>query len=212
MSSVMDRISACGIVPVINLKSADQAVPLGRALLAGGIDVMEITFRSDAACASIQKVCEELPEVLAGAGTVTTCEQIDMAIAAGAKFIVSPGLSVKLVEYAQKKNIPILPGTVTPSEILTGLELGLDTFKFFPAGQYGGIKTMKALSAPYGSIKFLPTGGVNASNLAEYLAFDKIIAVGGSWMVDKKLVDAGEFDTITAMTKEATDIFHSVRG
>lgn len=208
----MNRIHACGIVPVINLSSETQAVPLGRALLAGGIDVMEITFRSPAACASIEKVSKELPQVLAGAGTVLTCEQIDRAVDAGAKFIVCPGFSEKLVLHAQKRKVPILPGAVTPSEIMAGLELGIEIFKFFPAAQYGGISTMKALSAPFGNIQFVPTGGVNSKNAAEYLSFQKVFAIGGSWMVDKKLVDAGEFDQITKLTKEAVDVLKSVRG
>lgn len=155
---------------------------------------------------------EKYPEMLVGAGTVLTTEQVDRAVAAGAKFIVSPGLNPKIVKYCVEKNIPITPGIFTPSEAEQAIENGLEVVKFFPAEPAGGLKMIKAMAAPYTGLKFMPTGGINATNVKEYLAYDKILACGGSWMVKGSLVEAGEFDKIEAMTKEAVEIVKEVRG
>lgn len=203
MIPLLQDISAIGIVPVIKLDHPDNAVPLVRALADGGLPCAEITFRSDAAEESIRRVARECPDVLVGAGTVLTTEQADRAWAAGAKFIVSPGLSPKVVSHCLERGMPILPGATSPSEIETALEFGLDVVKFFPAEQSGGINFIKALSAPYTGLRFMPTGGISAKNLNDYLSFDKIVACGGSWMVPGDLIAAKDFDGITALTRQA---------
>lgn len=201
--TVLEEISKIGIVPVIALDDAKDAEPLAKALCEGGLPCAEVTFRTAAAEESIKIMAEKFPQMLVGAGTVLTTEQADRAIAAGAKFIVSPGLNPKVVAHCVSKNIPVVPGCANPSDIEQAIELGLTTVKFFPAEAAGGLKMIKAMSAPYTQMKFMPTGGINADNLNEYLSFNKIIACGGSWMVKKDLVAAGEFDKITALTKEA---------
>ena len=203
---VMKRVEKSGVVPVVVLEQAEQAVPTARALAAGGIDVMEITLRTAAGLKSIELVAKECPEVLVGAGTVITLDQCKACVEAGAKFIVSPGFSPSIVKWCVENNIPVLPGCVTPTEIMAGLELGIRTFKFFPADVYGGLKAMKALSAPFGGISFVPTGGVSGQNLAEYAAAPYIKAVGGSWLCTKADIAAGSYDKITALAKEASEI------
>ncbi|MFG6383077.1 MAG: bifunctional 4-hydroxy-2-oxoglutarate aldolase/2-dehydro-3-deoxy-phosphogluconate aldolase [Lachnospiraceae bacterium] len=203
MNSIIEEIGKIGIVPVIALDDAKDAKPLAEALCKGGLPCAEVTFRTDAAEESIRVIATEFPEMLVGAGTVLTTEQVDRAVNAGAKFIVSPGLNPKVVSYCLEKNVPILPGTANPSDVETAIELGLEVVKFFPAEQAGGIKMIKAMSAPYTKMKFMPTGGINADNLKEYLDFGKIVACGGSWMVKKDLVEAGKFEEIEALTKEA---------
>jgi 2-dehydro-3-deoxyphosphogluconate aldolase/(4S)-4-hydroxy-2-oxoglutarate aldolase len=210
--TIMKQISECGIVPVIVLNDASKAVPLARALLAGGINVMEITFRTAAARDSIAAVSREVPEMIVGAGTVITVAQMDAAIAAGARFLVSPGLDTELVEAASQRNCPLLPGAVTPSEIMTGLKLGVQVFKFFPAENYGGLATLKSLGAPFAGISFVPTGGISAKNVVPYLENKRIMAVGGSWMAPANLIDAGDYAAIEALTKEAVELLRSVRG
>lgn len=210
--TVMEQVSKCGIVPVIVLNDADKAVPLAKALLAGGITVMEITFRTAAARDSIAAVSKEVPEMLVGAGTVITIEQMDAAIAAGAKFLVSPGSDVELIKAAAERNCPLLPGAVTPSEIMAGLKLGVKMFKFFPAENYGGLATLKSLGAPFTDISFVPTGGISEKNVASYLENRRIAAVGGSWMAPAKLIDAGDFDAIEEKTREAVSLLKSIRG
>jgi len=200
-----------GIVPVIVLEDAAKAVPLAKVLVEGGIPIMEITFRTAAARASIEAVSKEVPDMIVGAGTVITMEQLEDAISAGAQFIVSPGLDPEIVRACQKKGIPVFPGIVTPSEILTGLNLGIEVFKFFPAGSYGGVSTLKALSGPFPQIKFLPTGGISDKNAAEYYAVDQVLAIGGSWMAPSKLVDAGDFDQILEEVKKAVAVFKAAR-
>lgn len=206
MNSIIEKIGQIGIVPVVALDRAEDAKPLAEALINGGIACAEVTFRTAAAEEAIRIMSENFPEMLIGAGTVLTTEQADRAVAAGAKFIVSPGLNPTVVEHCLAKGIDILPGCATPSDIEKALELGLDTVKFFPAEAAGGLKMIKAMSAPYGGIKFMPTGGINAANLRSYLDFPKVIACGGSWMVDKKLVAAGNFDEVTRLSKEAVAI------
>lgn len=203
MNPVLEKIGAIGIVPVIKIDDAKLAVPLARALVEGGLPVAEVTFRTDEAEEAIRLITKEVPEMLVGAGTVLTTAQVDRAVLAGAKFIVSPGLNPKVVQYCVDKGIPITPGTSNASDIEQALELGLEVVKFFPAGQLGGIATIKALAAPYTKVKFMPTGGVNAKNLNDYLAFPKVLACGGSWMVSADLINAGEFGKIREMTAEA---------
>ncbi|GMO56964.1 MAG: hypothetical protein Ta2A_02430 [Treponemataceae bacterium] len=203
MNDVLEQIGKIGIVPVVKIDDAHNAVPLAKALSAGGIPCAEITFRTQAGEDAIRAIAKECPGVLVGAGTVLTPAQVDKAIDAGAKFIVAPGLNPKIVEYCIKKNIPVTPGCANPSDIETALELGLEAVKFFPAEQAGGLPYIKAISAPYGKLKFMPTGGISAANIASYTAFDKILACGGSWMVTSDLINSGEYDRITSLCREA---------
>lgn len=203
MNEILKEISRMGIVPVIALDDAKDAKPLAQALCEGGLPCAEVTFRTAAAEESIRIMAQEFPEMLVGAGTVLTTEQVDRAVAVGAKFIVSPGLNPKVVKYCVDKNIPITPGTSSPTDIEQAIELGLEVVKFFPAEASGGLAKIKAMAAPYVNMKFMPTGGINAKNLIDYLNFPKIIACGGSWMVSKDMITAGEFDKIREMTKEA---------
>lgn len=205
MNSVIEEISKIGIVPVIALDDVKDAEPLAKALCEGGLPCAEVTFRTAAAEESIRIMSEKFPNMLVGAGTVLTTEQVDRAVGAGAKFIVSPGLNPKVVSYCTSKNIPVMPGCANPSDIEQAIELGFDVVKFFPAEAAGGLKMIKAMSAPYTAVKFMPTGGINADNLIEYLNFGKIIACGGSWMVSKDMIAAGEFGKITALTKAAVE-------
>ena len=203
--NLTERIAAIGIVPVIKLKDANNAVPLCRALMRGGLPCAEITFRTDAAEESIRRVAQELPDVLVGAGTVLTAEQADRAMAAGAKFIVTPGFNPDVVGHCVEKGYPIFPGCPTTSDVEQAIKYGLKVVKFFPAEAMGGVATIKAMSAPYGGMKFMPTGGVNENNLLDYLAFDKIMCCGGSWMVPGDAVKAKDWDRITALTRSAVD-------
>lgn len=203
MQDLMQALSAIGIVPVIKLDHPEDAVPLARALAEGGLPCAEITFRTDAAEESIRRIAQECPDMLVGAGTVLTTEQADRAWAAGAKFIVSPGLNPKVVAHCLEHGMPVLPGATSPSEVETALEFGLDVVKFFPAEQSGGVAYLKAISAPYGNLRFMPTGGISAKNLNDYLSFDKIVACGGSWMVPAELIAAKDFDGIAALTRQA---------
>lgn len=198
-----EQIEMTGIVPVVVLNDASDAEPLAKALCDGGLPCAEVTFRTDAAEESIKKMVKANPDMLVGAGTVLTTEQVDRALGAGAKFIVSPGLNPTTVEYCQKKGVPIYPGISSAGQIETALSLGLKVVKFFPAEQAGGLAMIKALSAPFPMLRFMPTGGINADNLNSYLAFDKVIACGGSWMVKGDLVKARQFDKIRELTEEA---------
>ena len=200
---VTTRLARAGVVPVVVLEHAKDAVPTAKAMVAGGIDVMEITFRTAAAADSIRAVSENCPEMLVGAGTVITLEQCKKAVASGAKFIVAPGFDEEVVRWCVENHVPVTPGCVTPTEIMAAMKLGLKVVKFFPAGVYGGLSAMKALSGPFGGIKFIPTGGVNAQNLAEYISAPFIHAVGGSWVCPKADISAGNFEKITALCREA---------
>lgn len=211
MSTVEETIQKMGVVPVVVLNDAKDAVPLARALCEGGLPCAEVTFRTDAAEESIRIVTTEFPEMLVGAGTVLTTGQVDRAVAAGAKFIVSPGFNPEIVDYCLEKEIPVFPGCITPSEVALAVKRGLKIVKFFPAEQFGGVATIKALAAPYVGLKFMPTGGINAKNLESYLSCDKIIACGGSWMVKGDLIKAGKFDEIKAMTEEAVKLVAEIR-
>lgn len=206
MNEVLSKIQMMGIVPVIKLDDAKDAVPLAKALCDGGLPCAEITFRTAAAEESIRLMREAYPDMLIGAGTVLTTDQVDLAVKAGATFIVSPGLNPKVVRYCTERKIPITPGCSTPSDVEAAIELGLEVVKFFPAEAAGGLAMIKAMAAPYVNMKFMPTGGINATNLTTYLDFPKIIACGGSWMVKDELVKAGEFDKIRELTKEAVSM------
>ena len=212
MNETLEKLGQYGIVPVVVLNDSKDAEPLADALCEGGLACAEVTFRTEAAAESIKIMSEKHPEMLVGAGTVLTVEQVDEAVAAGAKFIVSPGFNPKVVKYCLDKNIAITPGVVTPSEMEQAIELGLNIVKFFPAEPSGGLSMIKAVSAPYTMLKFMPTGGINPGNVKEYLKSDKIFACGGSWMVKGDLVDAGDFDKIKELTKEAADIVKEIRG
>lgn len=205
MNEVLTKIGKIGIVPVVALDRAEDALPLGKALMIGGIPCAEVTFRTAAAKESISIMTSNFPDMLVGAGTVLTCKQVDEAVEAGAKFIVSPGLNPEVVKYCVDKGIPVTPGVATPSEVEQAIGLGLDVVKFFPAEAAGGLPMIKAMSAPYTSMKFMPTGGINKDNIATYLAFNKVLACGGSFMVDKKLIAAGRFDEVTRLSREAVD-------
>ena len=212
MSTIIEQFKKIGIIPVVVLDDAKDALPLGKALCEGGLPCAEVTFRTAAAEETIRIMSSEFPDMLVGAGTVLTTEQVDRAVAAGAKFIVSPGFNPKVVKYCQEKNIPITPGIQTPTEIEAALELGLTTVKFFPAEPAGGLKMIKAIAAPYVNVSFMPTGGISESNVREYLAYSRIVACGGSWMVKKDLVANGEFDKIRDMVAEAAAIVKEIRG
>lgn len=203
MHEVLQKIEAIGIVPVVKLDRAEDAVPLAQALIRGGLPCAEVTFRTEAAADAIAAMSREFPDMLVGAGTVLTPAQADAAVEAGAKFIVSPGLNPDVVRHCVEHGYPITPGVCTPGEVETALSFGLEVVKFFPAEAAGGLAMIKAMAAPYGKLKFMPTGGINAKNLNEYLAFSKILACGGSWMVAPALIDAGRFDEIERLTREA---------
>ncbi len=212
MGSVLEELAGYGVVPVVVLNRAEDARPLAEALCRGGLKCAEVTFRTDAAEESIKIMSESFPDMLVGAGTVLTTEQVDRAVAAGAKFIVSPGFDPEVVDYCIDRNIPVVPGTITPSEVAQGVKRGLKLLKFFPAEQAGGLAMIKAMAAPYTMVKFMPTGGINADNLTEYLKCDKIAACGGSWMVKASLVDNKEYDRIEEMTREAVGTVKKIRG
>ena len=199
----LTRLGNAGLIPVVVIDNAEDAVPAAKALLAGGIDVMEITFRTAAAPDAIAAVAKECPEMLVGAGTVITLEQCQKACSCGAKFIVAPGFDETVVKWCVENDVCIPPGVVTPTEIMAALKYGLKVLKFFPAGVFGGLSAMKALSGPFGGVKFIPTGGVNAKNCGEFIAAPYVFAVGGSWICPKAEVAAHNFDKITALCKEA---------
>ena len=212
MNEVLEKIQEIGIVPVVVLDDAKDAAPLAKALCKGGLPCAEVTFRTAAAEESIRIMSEQFPEMLVGAGTVLTTEQVDRAVAAGAKFIVSPGMNPRIVKYCVEKGILITPGCANPSDIEQALENGLDVVKFFPAEPAGGLKMIKAMAAPYVGVKFMPTGGINQNNVKDYLAYDRILACGGSWMVKGDMVAAGEFDKIKELAAEAVEIVKESRG
>ena len=212
MSSVLDQMKSIGIIPVVVLDDAKDAVALGKALVEGGLPAAEVTFRTAAAEESIRLMAENVPGLLVGAGTVLSVEQVDRAVAAGAKFIVSPGLNPEVVKHCVEIGVPITPGTQTPTEMEMALSFGLKIVKFFPAEPAGGLKMIKAVAAPYVDLKFIPTGGINANNVRDYLAYDRIFACGGSWMVKKDMVAAGDFEGIKKLVAEAAAIVKEIRG
>lgn len=205
MNEVLERFQKLGIIPVVKIDNAKDAAPLAKALCEGGLPVAEVTFRTEAAEEAIRLMVEACPDMFVGAGTVLTTEQVDRAVAAGAKFIVSPGLNPKIVKYCIEKGVPITPGTSSPTDIEQAIELGLEAVKFFPAEASGGLAKIKAMAAPYVNMMFMPTGGINQKNIISYLDFPKILACGGSWMVSEALINAGEFDEIKKLTREAVN-------
>ena len=212
MTEMMKTLQKIGIIPVVVLNNAEDALPLAERLVRGGLSCAEVTFRTAAAAESIAKMVKAFPEMIVGAGTVLSTEQADRAIDAGAKFIVSPGFNPKVTEYVLKKGVPMTPGVCTPTEVEAAMEFGLDVLKFFPAEPSGGLKMIKAMAAPYVGLNFMPTGGISAANVRDYLAYDRIVACGGSWMVSGALVKEGKFDEIEALVKEAADIVKEIRG
>ena len=205
VNEVVKQLSLIGIVPVIKIDNAKDAAPLAKALIDGGLPCAEVTFRTAAAKEAISIIAKEYPDMIVGAGTVLTTAQVDDAIEAGAKFIVSPGFNPEIVKYCQAKGCPIVPGINNPSGIEQALSLGLDVVKFFPAEQSGGLNMIKAMAAPYGAVKFMPTGGVNPANVCDYLANPKILCCGGSWMVNPDMIAAGDFAGIEKLVREAVD-------
>ncbi len=206
MNDVLTRIGDLKLVPVVKIDQAKDAQALGKALLVGGLPVAEITFRTDAAEEAIRLLRRETPDLLVGAGTVLTVDNVKRAIDAGAQFMVAPGFNPKVVDYCLANGQVIVPGVNSPTDIEMGLDHGLDVLKLFPAEASGGLKLLKALSGPYGGIRFMPTGGITAKNLIDYLAFDRVLACGGTWMVETALISAGRFDEITRLTREAVDL------
>ena len=209
--NAMEKLSACGVVPVVVLERAEDAVPTARAMAAGGIDVMEITFRTAAAADAIRAVSKQCPDMLVGAGTVITLEQCRTAVGCGAKFIVSPGYDEEVVAWCVEHDIPVTPGCVTPTEIMSAMKQGLRTVKFFPANVYGGLGAIRALSGPFGEMRFIPTGGVGMSNLAEFIGSPFIHAVGGSWVCPKAEIAAHDFERITELCREARSAVDAAR-
>lgn len=211
MNTTLEKLGKFGVVPVVVLDDVKDAAPLAKALCDGSLACAEVTFRTDAAEESIRIMTSQYPEMIVGAGTVLTKEQVDRAVAAGARFIVTPGLDPEIVRYCMEKDIPVTPGVVTPSELAQAYALGLRLVKFFPAEPSGGLPMIKALAAPYNMMQFMPTGGISAATLTDYLHYEKIFACGGSWMVKGSLIKAGEFDKITELTREAVELVHTVR-
>ena len=211
MMTIEERFEDFGVVPVVVLDDVKDALPLAKALTEGGLPCAEVTFRTEAAEESIKVMAEAYPDMVVGAGTVLTIEQVDAAVKAGAKFIVSPGFDPEIVDYCLEKEIPIFPGCVTPSEVAQAVKRGLKVVKFFPAEPAGGVAMIKAMAAPYHQLRFMPTGGIGTQNLKDYLGFDKIICCGGSWMVKGDLIKNGEFEKICKLTKEAKELAKSIR-
>ena len=205
MNPILEQICRIGIIPVIAIDDAKKAVPLARSLVEGGLPAAEVTFRTCAAEEAMRAIAAEVPEMLLGAGTVLNHEQVDRALAAGAKFIVSPGFNPDTVRYVKAKGGLILPGTATPGEMEQAMAFGLEAVKFFPAEQNGGVAKLKAIAGPYKALKWMPTGGVSAKNLMDYLSFDQVVACGGTWMVKKDLIEAENWAEITRLTREAVD-------
>jgi len=211
VSDIVGRIRDIGIVPVIAISDVEKAVLLAKALIEGGVPCAEITFRTAEGEECINRIAAEVPDILVGAGTVLSIEQANRARKAGAEFVVSPGFNPGVVNYCIENEIPIIPGCSTPSDMEAGMDFGLDTGKFFPAEQAGGLAYIKACAAPYPNLNFMPTGGINAGNIGSYTAFDKVIACGGSWMVSKELIASGNFEEITRLCKEAVKIVKEAR-
>ena len=206
MKSIEELFVELKVVPVVVLDDAKDAEPLAKALVEGGLPCAEVTFRTEAAAESIRIMTEVYPDMLVGAGTVLTTEQVDKAVESGAKFIVSPGFDPEIVDYCIEKNIPVFPGCISPSEVAQAVKRGLKVVKFFPAEQSGGLAMIKAMAAPYNMLKFMPTGGINTKNLKDYLACDKILCCGGSWMVKGDMIKAGDFEKIKKLTREAKEL------
>jgi len=212
MHDIFRRFRDVGIIPVIVMEHEEHAEKLADILCDNGLPCAEVTFRTEAAAKVIAAMVKHRPDMLVGAGTVLTVEEVDLAVASGAQFIVSPGLNPTVVQYCQEQNIPMAPGTQTPSEMEQAIGLGVDFVKFFPAEQSGGLNMIKAVAAPYGQLSFMPTGGINADNVQPYLQNDRIVACGGSWMVKESLMEAGNWKKIAKLVQEAADIVRKARG
>jgi 2-dehydro-3-deoxyphosphogluconate aldolase / (4S)-4-hydroxy-2-oxoglutarate aldolase len=208
---IFDHFYKTGVIPVLELDSAHHARPLAESLLAGGLPIAEITLRTDAALKSIRGIAREVPDVIVGAGTVINRQQAQAACEAGAQFLVTPGMVEEVVAWAQENEVPILAGAVTPTEMIRGIQLGLDILKFFPAETVGGLKAIKALSDPFPQLRFIPTGGVKLESLAEYLQMEKIHAVGGSWMAKRQMIANENFDEIARLAEEASTLVMQIR-
>lgn len=205
MKEFIKKLEELKIVPVIKINDAKNAYALGKALVEGGLPVAEVTFRTDAAEESIREM-KKIDGLIVGAGTITSVKMAEIAVAAGAEFLVTAGFSRPVTEYAVANNIPLFPGACTPTEVLSIMEYDLPVAKFFPAEQYGGLTTIKALAGPFPNMKFMPTGGVSTKNVREYLSHPNIIACGGSWMVKEDLIDGGHFDQIASLVREAVEL------
>lgn len=211
MNPILQKIGTLGVVPVVTIEKAEEAIPLARALVAGGLPCAEITFRTAAAAEAIRLIAADNPTMIVGAGTVLSIEQAQTAINAGAKFIVTPGFDATVVDYCLKNYVPITPGVITPTEINMALNKGLRLLKFFPAEAAGGVNMLQALSAPFGHVRFMPTGGINLNNLDDYLSVPSVHACGGSWLVSRKLINAGDFAAVTNLASEAVARVKAIR-
>ena len=212
MDKIIEKISAMGVIPVVAIENASDAGGLGDALIEGGLPCAEITFRTAAAASAIRTLCNSHPEILVGAGTVLTKSDAETAVDAGASFVVTPGFDGDLVDWCLDQSIPVIPGVMTPTDINAAINRKLNILKFFPAEAAGGVKTLKAISGPYGSIKFVPTGGITLGNLEAYLSLPNVVACGGSWLVKKDQISSGEFDTIESLVREAVQLVERIRG
>ena len=211
MDKIIDKISAMGVVPVVAIENASDAVGLGDALIEGGLPCAEITFRTAAAASAIRTLSNSHPGILVGAGTILTKSDAETAVDAGASFVVTPGFDGDLVDWCLDQRIPVIPGVMTPTDINAAINRKLNVLKFFPAEAAGGIKTLKAISGPYGNIKFVPTGGITLDNLEEYLSLPNVVACGGSWLVKKDQISSGEFDVIESLVREAVQLVDRIR-
>ena len=212
MDKIIEKISAMGVIPVVAIENASDAGGLGDALIEGGLPCAEITFRTAAAASAIRTLCNSHPEILVGAGTVLTKSDAETAVDAGASFVVTTGFDGDLVDWCLDQSIPVIPGVMTPTDINAAINRKLNILKFFPAEAAGGVKTLKAISGPYGSIKFVPTGGITLGNLEAYLSLPNVVACGGSWLVQKDQISSGEFDTIESLVREAVQLVERIRG
>ncbi len=211
MRGILQTLSELGVVPVVTIDRAEDGVPLAEALVAGGLPCAEITYRTAAAGKGIRSITTEFPSVLVGAGTVLIQDQAERAVEAGARFVVSPGFDPSVVEWCLEHGVSVIPGVATPTDVQMGLTRGLNTFKFFPAEALGGPRTLKALSGPFGGVKFMPMGGISPGNLAEYLRLPAVDACGGSWVASRDLISKGDFAEVTRLAREAIDIVRRVR-
>jgi 2-dehydro-3-deoxyphosphogluconate aldolase / (4S)-4-hydroxy-2-oxoglutarate aldolase len=209
--NILEQLGSQGVIPVVIIENENAAEPLAEALVRGGLPCAEVTFRTQAARNTIVRMRKANSSMLIGAGTVLTVEQVNMAIGAGAQFIVSPGMNPKVVEYCLDRQIPITPGVATPTEIERAMEIGLEVVKFFPAEACGGLKYLKAIAAPYRTMRFIPTGGIDESNIGSYLGFPRVLACGGSWMVKPELIAGGCFDEIERLTRSALELVGRAR-
>ena len=212
MDKIIEKITAMGVIPVVAIENAADAARLGDALIEGGLPCAEITFRTAAAASAIRTLCNSHPGILVGAGTVLTKLDAEIAVDAGASFVVTPGFDGGLVDWCLDKSVPVIPGVMTPTDINAAINKKLKVLKFFPAEAAGGIKTLKAISGPYGSIKFVPTGGITLGNLEDYLSLPNVVACGGSWLVKNDQISSGEFDTIETLVREAVQLVDHIRG